>query len=473
MPTLQERSQKPSKRRRTFAPPSRYEDATQWVKPGRGDTVEVLLAWGGRVLSARHFASGVSVTAGTDDACDVALPFTPGLARSWALLERKSGTTRVSLLAGTRAEILDSAGARRTLVSTGAIVDLGQGELLKIELSADVFLLVRHVAVSRRVRAQPLAIADSAEFWAGFIALLSTFWLMSFRFERFAAKPDAPEPAATPPSAKILVQHRTEAKATPTPAPLVVPVQNTTEAPKRQAVARPQSAGTGAKAPGRKKPATLKPGPTAGPAAAPRSTTPLLALDGLSDPARDSKSLFEAATRAQGAATSQSKNSSEGEARNRLRDTTSGREGEAARAIGDQARSDFKGDGRHKTDGSGSFGLRRGEVSLPSGPGEGVVSDGSVSREAIRRVILANLGAIRACYQSALRTNPRIEGKVTLHWEVAARGDVTSSHFQADTPEMRAVGECVRLRLRAWKFPEPPQGSRYTVDYPFRFSIMD
>jgi hypothetical protein len=231
-----------------------------------------------------------------------------------------------------------------------------------------------------------------------------------------------------------------------------------------------------AKAPNPKKPATLRTKPGGGSSAgapapvrtAPRPSNPLLALGGFNDPSRDSKSLLDAATRAQGTSTNPNHRTDQ----SRLRNTTDGREGEAVRAIGEGARSDFKGNGRHKSDGSGSFGFKRGEVSLPSGPGEGSISDGSVSREAIRRVILANIGALRACYQTGLRTNPRIEGKITLHWEVSTGGRVTTSRLDADTPEMKAVGECVRLRLQAWTFPEPPHGSRYSVDYPFRFSSL-
>jgi hypothetical protein len=108
----------------------------------------------------------------------------------------------------------------------------------------------------------------------------------------------------------------------------------------------------------------------------------------------------------------------------------------------------------------------KGNVALDTG-GSGAEFVGTVDREAVRRVIRSIYNQIKNCYDRGLRTNSDVEGKIYIHFEVIDGGRVRLSRVKETPAELKEIAECVALRIREPKFPEPPQGSYYEVDYPF------
>lgn len=95
---------------------------------------------------------------------------------------------------------------------------------------------------------------------------------------------------------------------------------------------------------------------------------------------------------------------------------------------------------------------------------------GSLDKELIRKVIHANRGQIRYCYESQLNRFPKLAGKVAVKFVISPSGTVsTSSVAQATTnnPELEA---CVAGRVRTWVFPKPKGGGVVIVTYPFIFA---
>ncbi len=95
---------------------------------------------------------------------------------------------------------------------------------------------------------------------------------------------------------------------------------------------------------------------------------------------------------------------------------------------------------------------------------------GSLDKELIRKVIHANRGQIRYCYESQLNRHPKLSGKVAVKFIISPSGSVsTSSVAQATTnnPELEA---CVAGRVRTWQFPKPKGGGVVIVTYPFIFA---
>lgn len=88
----------------------------------------------------------------------------------------------------------------------------------------------------------------------------------------------------------------------------------------------------------------------------------------------------------------------------------------------------------------------------------------------VRRVVRANLGQVRRCYERALEQAPGAEGRVTVRWVIGSDGAVLAAGVIDDTVGVASVGACVAGAVRRWQFPHPAGDGVVTVNYPFSFS---
>ena len=109
----------------------------------------------------------------------------------------------------------------------------------------------------------------------------------------------------------------------------------------------------------------------------------------------------------------------------------------------------------------------RGVVSRASS--RSIKVEGSLSREAIQRVVQQHLGQIRACYERELPRNPSMSGKIIARWTIAADGSVLQAAAPTDSLGHPATTSCVLSAIRGWDFPHP-EGGAVTVSYPFNFT---
>src|SRR5579859_2239790 len=94
--------------------------------------------------------------------------------------------------------------------------------------------------------------------------------------------------------------------------------------------------------------------------------------------------------------------------------------------------------------------------------------DGSLDPSVIAREIRGRLGAVKACYESGLKRNPNIGGKLVLRFEVSSIGKVTSTDIDQDSMHDDEVASCIKSRVMTWRFPAPAGGS-VQFSYPFIF----
>lgn len=112
------------------------------------------------------------------------------------------------------------------------------------------------------------------------------------------------------------------------------------------------------------------------------------------------------------------------------------------------------------------------------GPGEKKVSgvvkseapavDGELDPGIVAKEVRSRLGAVKACYERALKRNPRLSGKIVLHWTITAAGTVTAVETETDTMGDNEVTGCIRSLIARWRFPAPSGGS-VEVSFPFVF----
>jgi RNA polymerase sigma factor (sigma-70 family) len=96
----------------------------------------------------------------------------------------------------------------------------------------------------------------------------------------------------------------------------------------------------------------------------------------------------------------------------------------------------------------------------------------SAYSDAIRAAIRAVSPQIRACYESALKTDPALAGKVTVRLRLES-GDGGAFVAEGDVVETEAHSplfeSCLLAKVAGAAFPNPEGGGAVTVTYPFNF----
>jgi len=94
---------------------------------------------------------------------------------------------------------------------------------------------------------------------------------------------------------------------------------------------------------------------------------------------------------------------------------------------------------------------------------------GALSKDEIKRVIVANLNQIKYCYQRQLMKDPSLKGRVTVRFGISARGTVFLARVKSTTLNSPPVERCITRGIRLWRFPKPRGGGIVYVVYPFVF----
>ncbi|MGB3049371.1 MAG: AgmX/PglI C-terminal domain-containing protein [Polyangiales bacterium] len=109
----------------------------------------------------------------------------------------------------------------------------------------------------------------------------------------------------------------------------------------------------------------------------------------------------------------------------------------------------------------------RGNVGLNSGGDIG--GSGEFDQALVQRQIKQRLKAITRCYESELRKNPTLSGKVTVTFTIQERGNVTNAQASENTTGSPAVADCVMRTISRFRFNPGPDGGSVTFRYPFVF----
>ncbi len=111
------------------------------------------------------------------------------------------------------------------------------------------------------------------------------------------------------------------------------------------------------------------------------------------------------------------------------------------------------------------FGEPRKRVTVKPGPS---TVSGRLPPEVIQRIVRANLGRIRVCYEAGLKKNPSLAGRVTVRFVIGADGSVSTASAKSDLSEP-LVESCVTRAFQTLTFPKP-EGGIVSVSYPLVFS---
>lgn len=513
------KSFKKDRKTKTFAPSSEVQDLKTYLKPGKGPMVEVLVAWKERILTTYHFrgTKPVRVNAGQDR--QIALP--EGLIpKGYPLLEM-SGGLKVNTTAGMHVDIVSVSG-KITPQTAGQPIRLDQNEMVCLTLPGNnITLYIRYVPQAPLVPMLPSLMLSSSELTGVAMAMIIVGLLALYisattpkeweenkqeEVQRIAQvifknPPPAPKPVEPPPVAQVPPTPPPAPSPKPTPAVKPTPqkvnvADSTKEAQKKGPVVKKpvpaQTAGRASEvapkpnAKDRTKKFTstrqggaVKTGETAGANA--KSANKDLSKVGLFSAfggggnranidkaysgAGEVLGMADRATGTSGFAENRAGN----DLGSRFKDSGAGGKGTATQGIaGVGTRGRGSGQSAYgAADGLGS----KSSVQIDVGGGFEESFDGTIDKEAIRRVIRSKLNEVKSCYERALNTlekGRRLEGKVILGWDIIERGQARNVKVKSSSLGNPEVEECIRRRLASWTFPEPPPGLTAVVQaYPF------
>jgi outer membrane biosynthesis protein TonB len=123
-----------------------------------------------------------------------------------------------------------------------------------------------------------------------------------------------------------------------------------------------------------------------------------------------------------------------------------------------------EGGGNVKTGGKGAEAAVAGSLKT-----EAPEVDGKLSQSEITGVMKRQIKALRDCYESALKRNRQLSGKLVIRFEIDDAGRTQNIEFEEDSLGSPDVKECISRRAKYWRFPKPEGGSRF-VAYPIVFT---
>ena len=520
-----------SKNISTFAPPSSYKGVDEFVKPSKGPTVEVLVAWRERIISAHHFSKNCSVVVGIDPNCDVVVPLIASNV-SKAPLIQISNQAKISLFPGMEGVLItDRQSIEFNQLSTigrgsGRNLVLKQNEMVRIRLGGGLELIVRYSPQAPKPVIIPFMDFSSNGFLAVLLALVLSGILMlwvalnrldkidrpeeeEFRTALIITNPPPPppkvlervklsKPKKTKPSKKEIKKLVKQKKPKKTvKKELKNKIKMDLKKKKRSRVTskdrkakeqqKQKKKSTGASRVRSAKQSTAKNMGSVKKGGSVKNTNKQGAQMQSEKKLKKSGIFSAFGSGGRNNRLDQSYGGS-GELAG-LANEASGSAGFAEDRPGKGLGSKFKDTGGYK-DGSNvgvtrlnrkrknslggftnSLGDRKTVTIIPGGGDEEF--SGQIDRDGIRRVFIDNQRVLRSCYERELNKNPSLSGIIRLNFDIGQKGRVVgqpSVNWGDSSMKSRSMAGCILNRLKSWRFPEPPKNEIVNVIYPLAFS---
>jgi TonB family protein len=113
-------------------------------------------------------------------------------------------------------------------------------------------------------------------------------------------------------------------------------------------------------------------------------------------------------------------------------------------------------------------------IVVAGAPAGGTASySGPLDAFAVRQKIQKDLPKINRCYESALRYEPELSGKVSVRFAVIRNGNVKGVQVLENTTGNDKVERCVARVVSALRFPSRRTGKSLRFTFPFVFAPQD
>lgn len=476
--------------KQTFSPKSKHQDLSDIISPSEGNQVEVIVAWQERVIGTYAFKKGKSVTVGSSGA-NIFVPSMDSKSAFELITYKENIVVHVpSGVFGTFVTEKSSKDLDKILaVKPGQRdITLNQGEMVVLRFDqGNIQVVIRYTKSSKKPIAAPLIDLTPSELVSFIMAGVIGFM---FSVYMFVYSPELDEEAKiedkvrfakvalnAPKIIKPLPVKVTEAKASaPTQKKKADTAKTKNKQGKTGQVARSKKKSNTKKnkvgvtrAGGSKKTSKRGGGSVKSKRPDPTKSGLLGALggggimDSIDQATSGSGELTGLANESTGASGFSEDRAGEGIG---LKGTTASGKGASAVGVGNVG---TRGRGTGVL-GTGTGGLGEKSNTNISLDGEEAFFEGTVDREAVRRVILQNKRSIKYCYERSLRGNSTVAGKLTIYWKVVERGRVQVVRTVSNDTGNKKLARCVMNKIKGLRFPEPPEDQEYEVNYPFFFN---
>jgi hypothetical protein len=122
-------------------------------------------------------------------------------------------------------------------------------------------------------------------------------------------------------------------------------------------------------------------------------------------------------------------------------------------------------------------GCKRNETGPTQDPGANASAvdrddEASSTQTPLRAAVDQRKAALRGCYETTLRTQPELTGKMTYTIDVSPAGVVTRVYIEGDTTGDEELRACASATIAQWRFPASQASATvtfhvvYTTDEP-------
>jgi outer membrane biosynthesis protein TonB len=103
---------------------------------------------------------------------------------------------------------------------------------------------------------------------------------------------------------------------------------------------------------------------------------------------------------------------------------------------------------------------------------EAEVDSADIDQGRLGSFVRARMGLIKACYENALKRNPRLKGKLSIRFTILETGGIADIQVVVNSLGASDVASCITNTMRTWRTQFRPSGP-VTVEYPFVFSPVN
>lgn len=486
----------------SYAPPSEIKNLGEYIKPSKGSVVEVTVAWNERILDTYHFDSVQTVTIGSNPKNTISIPIFDE--RVSHPLIKIDSQVRVLITPDMNGEVKvnETVTSINTLIIQGKLpregagyaIPLDQSNVIKVDLGSGVSVFIRFVAPTPKPIAAPFLLLATTEL-ATLLVTSLFFGILGIYFAIYTPDIEEEEVVDQTPKKAAFIYDR------PKRVEVVEETKSNSAAAEtikdqEKAKSRGEEGAAAAAMPNKSKSTEKKPTtPNAGTGkGVVKATTTAKAKPDSSAKSKapdPTKTGIFSAFGSKGFNDQLSKTSSGAGSLGGLAGQATGTGGQAALGAGSTPGTGLKdiGAGGEGTAtygiagvstkgrgggvsgyGTGGLGAKSRATVIAGGDGENI--EGSIDREAIRKVIRDNQRVIQACYEKVLNKSPSLYGKLILKWAINENGRVSEARVGSSSLKNSEVENCILSRLRTWKFPEAPPGSLADVSFPFLFNAQ-
>ena len=102
--------------------------------------------------------------------------------------------------------------------------------------------------------------------------------------------------------------------------------------------------------------------------------------------------------------------------------------------------------------------------------GEDIGGSGDFDQAQVTQMIRRRQSAFRRCYETRLRENPALAGKVSVQFTIQESGSVSGARHIENTSNDAALASCVVGVVARLRWNPGPDGGSVTFSYPFVFA---